>query len=190
MQSRREFLRNVGVLAVSPAAFFERTEPELILFNANIITVDDRQSRAQAVAIADGRFLAVGSNDKVRALASGRTKKINLEGRTVVPGFIDAHTHPAVAGRMHLRQVDCDLRCTARMRRSRRTSRARSRASNSPIWWCLGAILYAKIQHRSSASRSNARWWADAGSTRRSERPNKKLKVGTTRRKIPCDCDL
>jgi predicted amidohydrolase YtcJ len=134
VQSRREFLRNVGVLAVSPAAFFERTEPELILFNCNIITVDDRRPRAQAVAIADGRFLAVGSNDKVRALATGRTKKINLEGKTVVPGFIDAHTHPAVAGRMHLRQVDCDLRSIEAIQ-----SAIRERAAKTPPnEWVLG----------------------------------------------------
>ena len=134
MQSRREFLRNVGVLAVSPAAFFERTEPELILFNANIITIDDRQPRAQAVAVADGRLLAVGSNDKVRTLATGRTKKINLEGKTVVPGFIDAHTHPAVAGRMHLRQSDCDLRSIDAIR-----SAVRERAAKTPPGeWVLG----------------------------------------------------
>jgi predicted amidohydrolase YtcJ len=110
VQSRRQFLRSIGAFAAAPAVFLERSEPELILFNGNIITIDDRRPRAQAVAIADGRFLAVGSNDKLRALASAKTKKVDLGGKTVVPGFIDAHTHPAVAGRMHLRQVDCDLR--------------------------------------------------------------------------------
>lgn len=134
MQSRREFLRNVGVLAVSPAAFFERTEPELLLFNGNIITIDDRQPRAQAVAIADGRLLAVGSNDRVRALATGRTEKINLEGKSVVPGFIDAHTHPAVAGRMHLRQVDCDLRSIEAIQQAIRERAAKT----PPNEWVLG----------------------------------------------------
>lgn len=110
MHSRREFLTALGAFALSPALFAERTTPELILFNGNFITVDQHNPRAQAVAIADERFLAVGTNDEVRALATGATKKIDLAGRTVVPGFIDAHTHPAVAGRMHLRQVDCDLR--------------------------------------------------------------------------------
>ncbi|MDQ6861246.1 MAG: amidohydrolase, partial [Verrucomicrobiota bacterium] len=110
MQSRREFLTRFGAFALSPTLFLERTTPELILFNGNFITIDSRHPRAQAVAIADGRFLAVGSNQEVRALATAATKKIDLGGKTVVPGFIDAHTHPAVAGRMHLRQVDCDLR--------------------------------------------------------------------------------
>ena len=103
--SRRRFLGSLGALVLAP---LERTEPALILYNANIITVDARNPRAQAVAIADGRLLAVGSNDEVRGLATGRTKKLDLEGRTVVPGFIDAHAHPASSGRDHLRMVACD----------------------------------------------------------------------------------
>src|SRR5436309_2506379 len=102
---RRRFLGSLGALVLAP---LERTEPTLILYNANIITVDARNRRAQAVAIADGRLLAVGSNDEVRRLATGRTKKLDLEGRTVVPGFIDAHAHPASSGRDHLRMVACD----------------------------------------------------------------------------------
>jgi len=88
----------------------DRTEPELILYHGNFHTSDPRRPRAEALAIADGRFLAVGNNERIRALATARTKKVDLGGKAVVPGFIDAHTHPAVAGRMHLRQVDCDLR--------------------------------------------------------------------------------
>ena len=103
--SRRRFLGSLGAVVLVP---LERTEPALILYNANIITVDARNPRAQAVAIADGRLLAVGSNDEVRGLATGRTKKLDLEGRTVVPGFIDAHAHPASSGRDHLRMVACD----------------------------------------------------------------------------------
>ncbi len=53
-------------------------------------------------------MLAVGSNDEVRGLATGRTKKLDLEGKTVVPGFTDAHAHPASSGRDHLRMVACD----------------------------------------------------------------------------------
>jgi predicted amidohydrolase YtcJ len=109
-------------------------EPELILYNANIITIDNRRPRAQAVAIADGRFLAVGADEQVRELATGRTKKIDLGGRTVVPGFIDAHTHPAEAGLLHLRQVDCDLRSIADIQRA-----IRERASKTPTGqWVLG----------------------------------------------------
>jgi len=105
--SRRNFLGSLGAFALLP---LERTKPQLVLHNANILTVNSRQPRAQALAIADERFLAVGANDEIRAMATARTKQINLEGKTVVPGFIDAHSHPASSGRRHLREVDCDLR--------------------------------------------------------------------------------
>ncbi|MBA3763447.1 MAG: amidohydrolase [Chthoniobacterales bacterium] len=134
MQSRREFLGQLGAFAVAPALFLERTAPELILYNANVITIDDRHPRAQAIAIADGRFLAVGSNEKVAALATAKTTKMNLEGKTIVPGFIDAHTHPAVAGRMHLKQVDCDLRSIGDIQAA-----IHERASKTPPGeWVLG----------------------------------------------------
>src|SRR5216110_1060385 len=134
MPSRREFLRSAGAFALTASLPLDCVEPELILYNGTIITIHDRQPRAEAVAIADGRFLAVGPNEKVQALATGNTKKINLERRTVVPGFIDAHTHPAEAGLMHLRQVDCDLRSIAEIRNA-----ISERASKSPAGdWVLG----------------------------------------------------
>ena len=134
MQSRREFLRSAGAFALSAALPLERMQPELILYNGSIITINDRQPRAEAVAIAGGRFLAVGTNDKVLALASAKTRKINLESCTVVPGFIDAHTHPAEAGLMHLRQVDCDLRSIAEIQNA-----ISQRASKTPAGqWVLG----------------------------------------------------
>lgn len=105
--NRREFLASVGALGLFP---FEHTEAELILHNGNIITIDDRQPKAQAVAIVRGRFLAVGSDDDVLNLATARTRRIDLEGKTVVPGFIDAHTHLGYSGIRHLTRIDCDLR--------------------------------------------------------------------------------
>ena len=64
-QSRREFLRLAGTFALSASLPLEYTQPELILYNWNIIIVNDRQPRAEAVAIAGNRFLAVGMNEKV-----------------------------------------------------------------------------------------------------------------------------
>jgi predicted amidohydrolase YtcJ len=113
-----------------------------ILFNGNLITIDLDQPRAQAVAISQGRFLAVGSNDEIKALATGDTKKIDLGGRTVVPGFIDSHCHPALAGRQHLRNVACDLATNADIREAIRT-----RASKTPPGeWVMG-FLYDDTKH-------------------------------------------
>jgi len=132
--SRREFLYGLGSLSALTLFPLERTEPDLILYNGNFWTVDARPPRAQAVAISDGRFLAVGSNEEVLALASGRAKKLDLGGNTVLPGFIDAHTHPAEAGLDHLRMVDCDLRSIADI-----VSALRKRAAQTPPGeWVLG----------------------------------------------------
>src|SRR6476661_3466161 len=108
--TRREFLGSMAALTMFP---LEKEEPELILHNGNIWTVNATEPRAQAVAIARGRFLAVGSNADVLNLAAGGVRKIDLGGKAVLPGFIDAHSHPAEAGKLHLRMVDCDLRSIA-----------------------------------------------------------------------------
>ena len=68
-------------------------EPELIVFNADIRTVDPNQNRAEAFAIKDGRFVAVGNNEEVLDLKVATTESINANGATIVPGFIDSHTH-------------------------------------------------------------------------------------------------
>src|SRR5437660_12643180 len=116
--SRREFvfgMSAIGAFTLFSSDLFsiDRTEPELILYNGSFWTVNPRQPRAQAVAISGGRFLALGSNDEVLALAAGNAKQVDLGGKTVVRAFIDAQLHPAQAGLSHLRMVDCGLRSIA-----------------------------------------------------------------------------
>jgi len=81
-------------------------EPDLILTNGNVYTVDDTRPLAEAFAIKGGRFLAVGSNEEIRRLAGAGTERIDADGATVVPGFIDCHSHPAGAGLTALTSVD------------------------------------------------------------------------------------
>ncbi|MCB8965484.1 MAG: amidohydrolase [Ardenticatenaceae bacterium] len=66
---------------------------DLILYNAHIYTVDERQPWAEAVAVQNGRFLAVGSNQDILSLAGPKTERIDGNGRFVMPGLIDAHVH-------------------------------------------------------------------------------------------------
>jgi predicted amidohydrolase YtcJ len=79
---------------------------DVVLVNGAVHTVDRSQPRASAVAIRDGRIAAVGDDDVVRALSGPRTENIDLRGRTVLPGFQDAHAHPSGAG---LERSRCDL---------------------------------------------------------------------------------
>src|SRR5213594_1079914 len=132
--SRREFLYGLGAISGSMLFGMERYEPELILHNGNFWTVNPRQPRAQAIAISNSRFLAIGSNEEVLALAAGNAKKVDLSGKTVLPGFIDAHSHPAEAGLSHLRMVACDLRSIADILKA-----LRERAAQTPPGqWVLG----------------------------------------------------
>ncbi len=129
--TRRDFLLTMGAFAALPLA---RTEPDVILYNGNFWTVNPKNPRAEAVAISNGRFIAVGSNDDVLHLGSALSRKVDLGHKNVLPGFIDAHTHPSESGRLHLRQVDCDLRSISAIQ-----SALRERAAKTPAeQWVLG----------------------------------------------------
>jgi predicted amidohydrolase YtcJ len=66
---------------------------DIVLTNGKIITVDDRFSIAQAVAVRGEQIVAVGANDAIQRLAGPNTRRIDLGGRAVVPGLIDNHAH-------------------------------------------------------------------------------------------------
>jgi predicted amidohydrolase YtcJ len=97
-QNRRNVLGFAGAGAMAATwpgmTLALSVQPELIVLNAKVYTVDDTAPRAQAFAITDGRFTAVGTNEEVRALAGPRTQTFDAQGMTIVPGFIDTHSHP------------------------------------------------------------------------------------------------
>jgi predicted amidohydrolase YtcJ len=71
---------------------------DLVLYNGKIVTVDGGFSIARAVAIRGDRFIAVGDDARVRALAGAKTRQIDLGGRTLIPGLMDGHLHNAGGG--------------------------------------------------------------------------------------------
>jgi len=83
-------LRLALLLCAAGAAF----GADLIVVNANVITVDHSKPSAEAFAIDNGRFTAVGTNAEIRRLATPASRIIDLKGKTVTPGFNDAHLHP------------------------------------------------------------------------------------------------
>ena len=87
----------VGLLAALSVAQSPAV-PDMIVHNARIITVDSRFSIAEAAAILNGRFSAVGPSDAIKRLAGRSTRLIDLNGRTVIPGLIDNHLHGAGGG--------------------------------------------------------------------------------------------
>jgi predicted amidohydrolase YtcJ len=72
--------------------------PNLVLVNGKVLTVDTNFTVAEAVAVRDGRILAVGTSDAIRRLAGPETRVVDLAGRSVVPGFIDSDGDNAFAG--------------------------------------------------------------------------------------------
>ena len=89
------------LIATQPAS-----ATDLILYNGNVITVDEENSRANAIAISDGLIAAVGGDEAILALAGEGTKTIDLGGKTVIPGIVDAHTHlRGVAGNVGMLQI-------------------------------------------------------------------------------------
>jgi predicted amidohydrolase YtcJ len=71
---------------------------DVVLYNGKVVTVDSSFSIARAVAIRGDRIVAVGDDARVRALAGAKTKQVDLQGRTVIPGLMDGHLHNAGGG--------------------------------------------------------------------------------------------
>src|SRR5262249_8637973 len=72
--------------------------PDTIFFNGRFITEHASRPRAEAVATREGRFVAVGTNAEVRALAGRATQQVDLHGQTVIPGLANNHFHSIGGG--------------------------------------------------------------------------------------------
>ncbi len=150
MPTRREFLESSAAFAaalgidveelapglrIRPAARRQRSwdhGPEMTVINARVYTMDDALPRAQAFAVKNGRFVAVGSTSDIRNLITRGTEVIDAAGLTVVPGFIDAHCHPS--GVNELIGVNVNLRTVDEVKAALR----RKAAATPPGYWVTG----------------------------------------------------
>ena len=106
----------IGLLVTGSAAPAQQPTADLIVVNAKVLTVDARNSRAEAVAIRGGRFSAVGTSAEIRRLAGPQTRVIDAQGRTVVPGFIESHVHATGAARDEVVQPFVQLHSIAEVK--------------------------------------------------------------------------
>lgn len=92
MQVRTAVLASLALLSLG-AALPAQQAPDVVLVNAKLFTADSTAPWAEAIAIRGERIQAVGTSAAMRSLAGARTRVIDVGGRTVVPGFNDAHDH-------------------------------------------------------------------------------------------------
>lgn len=105
-----------------------------IVTGGKILTMDPARPVAEAMAIHDERILAVGSNDDINALASSSTQRFDARGMTVLPGFIDAHSHPLFA--REVVGVNVDLRRIEDVKKALAEKAAQTPAGT----WILGVM--------------------------------------------------
>lgn len=147
--SRRKFIGSSSALAVAGLGLPTRSAlaaaeppntqsaPDYVVVNARVLTSDDNQPTAQAFAVKNDRFTAVGSSSDIQNMAGSSTEIIDAEGMTVTAGFIDAHSHPAGAGVNELVQVNADLRSVSEI-----TTALKARADVTPEGQWIRAFKY------------------------------------------------
>ena len=94
----KRFIPNLLTIAVSFASMEAMAATDLVLFNGQVFTADRAQPKAQALAVADGKVLQVGSDAQIKALIETGTRVIDLGGKTLMPGLIDSHSHAIFGG--------------------------------------------------------------------------------------------
>ena len=90
----KRFIPSLLSVALACASLESMAAADLIITNAKVFTGEPGQALQQAVAVEDGKILQVGSNAAINALADGKTQRIDLAGKVLMPGMIDTHSHP------------------------------------------------------------------------------------------------
>jgi predicted amidohydrolase YtcJ len=135
----------IGLMAIAFSTRAEVQSPpaDLIVMNGKVLTVDARNSRAEAVAIRGGRISAVGTNAQVRTFAGPQTRVIDAGGRTVVPGFIESHVHATGAARGEVTQPFVQLNSIDEIKD---WVRARAREAGPGGWVQLPRVDVTRIR--------------------------------------------
>ncbi|HEV3195826.1 MAG TPA: amidohydrolase [Candidatus Cybelea sp.] len=119
--------------------------PSAVFFGGTVITMDDRNAAAEAIAISGNKILAVGTRAEVSARAGANARSVDLDGRTLMPGLIDPHQHPLPGGLMlmHTLSLSYDTYKT----KAEVLAALRAAAAKTPAGQWIYASYYDNILH-------------------------------------------
>jgi predicted amidohydrolase YtcJ len=137
------------VISILPALFVWgcRTEPapSQIFYNGKIITVDPQFRIVKAMAVRGGTIDAVGSDEAIQALAGSGTERIDLDGKTVLPGLIDSHSHAPAASMYEFDHEVPDIETIADVLKY---IQSRADLSDSGEWIRLSQVFITRLREQ------------------------------------------
>ncbi len=142
-----------SLAAVTPAR--SASPPDVVFLDGRFTTLDPKGTSASAVAVKDGRFVAVGSTKAIRKLAGPGTRVVELGGKTVVPGLIDAHSHPVVT-MFFLSAVDARAPGVPTVAQALENLVARARATPKGEWVAMVGASASQTKFREKRLPSRA----------------------------------
>lgn len=136
----RKLLAILVISCWATSAYAQKAD--LILTNAKIVTLDPASTIAQALAVRDGKIVAVGGNDAMEGLIGPATRRVDAGGRTIIPGLIDSHIHAVRAGLTYATEVNWIGAKTIR----EAVERLREAAKARPASWIIVAGGWSELQ--------------------------------------------
>lgn len=102
MSIYKSWVKSIFIVLLTGCASATLAAPESIFINANVFTADKANPAAQAFAVKQGRIVAIGQQTDILAIKGQHTQVIDIDGKRILPGLIDAHTHAVIAGLIKL----------------------------------------------------------------------------------------
>ncbi|MGR6738255.1 amidohydrolase [Pseudomonas chlororaphis] len=157
----KRFIPNLLTIAVSFASMEAMAATDLVLFNGQVFTADRAQPKVQALAVADGKVLQVGSDAQIKALIETGTRVIDLGGKTLMPGLIDSHSH-AIFGGLEMTSANMQDQVVGldELERKLRAWRDDGKARHGDVLSIAGMSSAYWAQAEALGQRFNAAEWA------------------------------
>jgi predicted amidohydrolase YtcJ len=139
------------LMLVAAAGWQGDPPPSHVFHTGKIVTVDPQFRIAEAMAIRDGRIVAVGTTADIRKLAGSGTQQVDLGGKTVLPGLIDSHVHAPSASMYEFEQPVPDMESVEDVLAY---FRARAKATDAGRWITLSQVFITRLREQRYPTRA------------------------------------